>query len=236
MREQERYCAIQLRDYLVSQGINAAFTDGSDPPDVEFQVGDQRWAVEHTQLFQYVDRKGVAESRMRIDTINLKFEDRLLARTNDQRKSSWVLALHGVADATMRRDIEDSATQCILSDSLDAFSKIPSKVAELRNIPDSKGRILVLSILPSGSKVPNSNRYSADIQATVNYAVQQIFRKKAEALSKFSEYDRRVLLIQSQYMFLNLRNLKRAVIEHASLKSGIDKVFLVTPTEVGEVN
>lgn len=236
MREEEKHSATQLRNYLESRGLNVAFKEGSDPPDMEFQVDHQKWAVEHTQLFQYVDQGGTPESRMRIDAINLTLEDRLRQSTEGRRLASWVLALHGLADPDVRRDVERSATECILADSLGAFSGIPTKVAELQRIEDPRAQIHVLSLLPPGSKVPNSDRYTADIQATINYAIQEIFRNKAPVLSQLTEYDCRVLLVQSQYMFLNMNNASSAAAEHASLRSGIEKIFLVTVDGVGEVN
>ena len=63
MREEEKYCANKLREYLTSQGWNAVFKDGSDPPDIEFVVDGDHWAVEHTRLFQYVDQSGNKLSR-----------------------------------------------------------------------------------------------------------------------------------------------------------------------------
>jgi len=143
--------------------------------------------------------------------------------------------LHGLAKPDERRTIEKLATQSILADSIIPFSAFPSRLAELRNIPDSKGRLSVYSMLPPGSKVPKSNSYTSNIQATINYAVETIFQKKAPTLVQLTKYDKRVLLIESQYMFVNSRNLSLAAASNDSLRKGIDKIFLVSPDEVSEV-
>lgn len=236
MREEEKYSANKLKEYLVSRGFNAVFKDGSDPPDIEFTIASQRWAVEHTQLFQYVDQSGIPQSRSKIEAINSQIEQRVRKQTEGHRKSSWVLVLYGVAKPKERKKIEQLATQSILADSVTAFSAIPPLLAELRQIPDSQGRFLGFSMLPSGSKVPSSNRPTADIQATIDFAVQTIFQKKAPTLKQLSGFDQRVLLILGQYMFVNNRNISVAVTNNTSLRNGIDKIFLVTSTGVSEVN
>lgn len=234
MREEEKYCANKLREYLVSQGYNAVFKDGSDPPDIEFTVDGHRWAVEHTQLFQYVE-SGKELSRNYIDATNLAVEPRLLEKTNGKRKSGWRLALYGHIEPKKFKLIERTAIKSIIADSIDPFSIISSQLAELIKVEDSNCQIIVYSMLPPSSKVPKSKSLSADIQATIDYAFQRILTSKAPTLGQLKEYDKRVLLIQSQYMFVNNSNLTKSVSTHIALKNGIDKIFLITSEEVSEI-
>jgi hypothetical protein len=235
MRNEEKYCAIELQDHLVYQGHVASFKDGSDPPDIEFVVDGKLWAVEHTQLFQYVEQSGEEASRAKIDSINLAVEDRLRAKSEGNRKASWLLALYGLIPSSDLRLIEDAALASILADSTSLFSTVSNHLAELRRVDDSKGRLFVFSMLSPATRVPKSAKVSADIQATIDYAIQNIFKAKAPTLSQLTQYHNRTLLIQSQYMFCDARNVGNAVSKYSLLRNGIDNIFLVRPEGVSQI-
>src|SRR6266545_721711 len=64
LRPEEHLAAKAIQSFLTSLGKRNEWSPGvPDPPDLVFEVDDERWGVEVTRLFQYFSDGGIARSR-----------------------------------------------------------------------------------------------------------------------------------------------------------------------------
>lgn len=70
MKGNEEESAKALEQYLVTLGLTCSWTPATPTnsfPDFVFRVEDERWAVECTELHQYIDHNGNPVSRLGVD-------------------------------------------------------------------------------------------------------------------------------------------------------------------------
>ena len=74
MRKEEKKSAELFKRYLRKEYTDVDYKPGNDPPDILFEVDGYKWAVEHTQLFQYIDQEGKSLSRVGVDKSIINLE------------------------------------------------------------------------------------------------------------------------------------------------------------------
>jgi hypothetical protein len=234
MRPSERRAAKRLKAFLEARGHIASYESGPDPPDIIFYVDGVTWAVEHTQLHQYVDSGNGELSRPSIDARAFDLVKRLRRRTEGQRESGWILALFGPVNSKRLRAIECAAEQTILKDDPNCFESVQTDEVRLIRVQDDACTIRVVSGLSAHSRIPGSNSLTAHIQRQIDYAVRQILGEKIPVLDALGGYDKRILLIESQYLFANPTNVSQSIQSFAPLV-GVNLIFLVTDESLNMV-
>jgi hypothetical protein len=229
MRESEKRAAERVKIFLEENGHSVSFESGSDPPDIVFDVDNSKWAVEHTQLHQYVDSEGNDLSGLGVHSVAYDIKERLKKKTDGKRKSSWVLGIIGPLNTKQRSLIEEAAEKSILHDSIDYFADISEKQAILERKSNGCKTIEVISALSGSSQIPNSNHPTANIQAPIDYTIECILKEKAPILKALTNYDKRVLLIESQYIFARQDNVSQSIQTYCDLADCIELIYLVTP-------
>lgn len=233
--------AKRLKGCLEAKGHTASCEPGPDPPDVIFQVDGARWGVEHTRLFQYVDGEGVELSRQSVDAQACRLENWLSQRTEGLRKRSWLVCLIGPLNSEQLKAIREPIAEAIIRDDRDyLFEKDPRWLErnQFDLIPlgeDDECFVGVLSELSLLSTIPESGRPTFDIQGEIDYQVRRAVKKKVPRLEAISEYDKRVLLLESEYSFTTPANVARSLRSHVGLSMRVDLIFLVTGESVTRV-
>ncbi len=237
MRESEKRAAERLKIFLQENRhpVRFEFESGSDPPDIVFDVDNSKWAVEHTQLHPYVDSGGNELSGLGVHSVAYNIKERLQKKTEGKRNSSWVLGIIGPLTSKQRSLIEEAAEKSILCDSIDYFADISEKQAILEQKSNGCNTIEVISALSGSSQLPNSNHPTANIQAQIDYAIERILKEKAPILTTLTNYDKRVLLIESQYIFARQDNVSQSIQTYSNLTGGVDLIYLVTPKSVCQI-
>lgn len=227
MRPEERRAAKRLKAFLEAGEHTVSYEQGPDPPDIVFHVDGVAWGVEYTQLFQYVDGGTGELPRPSIDAPAFYLEKRLRQRTEGQRKSGWILTLLGPINLKQRRAIEQAAEQAILNDDPSYFDGIHIDEVGLKRVQDDACTIHVISGLSASSRIPGSNRLTADIQGQIDYAIGRILDEKVSILKALSDYDKRVLLIERRYPFGNPSNVAQSIRSYAHPSIGVNLIFLI---------
>jgi hypothetical protein len=205
---------------------------GPDPPDLEFEIdGDGRWGVEVTELHQYFEKAGAEESRAAVDRPLIHMCERIRSQVKDQENSHYLLSVNGPIETPSPREIEERAVRYIRSGSREEQVLDEKGLVRIRAIT-SPVRVSYLVGLDPEARNADGLTLTANIRATLEYALNRVLAEKLPILRELSEYDRRVLLIWSQYLFAEPPLVKEILETKGLTKDQLDCILLVADGKI----
>jgi hypothetical protein len=232
MRESEEISAKILSAFLKKAGYKVYFEDGDDPPDINFYVARKKWAVEHTQLHQYTDFNGNEISRIGIDSKLFSFEKYINQKFKNELEYQWILAINGPITKNQILKIEQEVVNILQKEKNKKPFKHSNKLYSIEKQINKNPKIVIFSMLSPSSRIPESENLTCDIQGQINYAVDRILRLKRPKFQRMVSYDKRVLLIENQYMFSTQENVTTGFSAYPGSLKEIDSVYLINYEDV----
>ncbi len=268
IRPEEFESAERFKDFLSESGRESKwYPVPSDPPDLCFEVGPERWAVEVTGLFQYVEWNG-SEKNIRnieapLEALCRRLEKLLPSKANldymlfvsapfspdwhelERRAREYIkrgetkpeyLDAEEVLSAfedMLRPGSTDPAVQTVLESALNSMLAAQGRV-RICTQPGS-GRVDWAAMLEGtatipGPDVPGRDKPTiADIRATLDYSVQRILDKKLPRLRKVSGYDRKMILIWTDYLFADIDRISEVLSSRKLASEDVDSIVLIGP-------
>ncbi len=237
LRPEEERAAKKLQETLAYLGFKSTWEPGDDPPDIVFEVeGCGRWAVEVTGLHQYItkdkkDKKdGKEESRLAVTEPLIKMCDRVQAQVADLSNSGYLIMGFGPIRSPSLKEIEKRAVAYIREGKSD---EEPLDDDNRIRISRHKRPVQVeWAIGLDGRTMGAGGAISADLKATVTYALDRILKEKLPSLATFTGYDRKMLLIDKNYFFADPEIVREILSERSLTRGQVDTVMLVTESKV----
>src|ERR1700730_8758142 len=96
MKENERRAADFLSAFLVGKfNLKVSWKPGENPPDFIFTVNSEQWAVEETQLHQYIQLRNQPESRQAIEEPLARMCERIKTAAKPEANRDYIIAVFG---------------------------------------------------------------------------------------------------------------------------------------------
>ncbi len=232
MRKEEKESAELFKKYLQKEYSDINYRSGNDPPDIVFEIDGFIWAVEHTRLFQYIDENGKKLSRVGVDKSIMNLERQLNNRLNKNLNSSWIISIDSPIKKKELKIIENRILE-VIQKNLDesSFRHSHGKVC-LEKTDQENNQIIIISIPSPSSRIPQSDQLTCDIQGQVDFALKKILHDKCDKMGRLKNYDKRILLIENQYMFTTRENINKSLRKFVSLIKGIDEIWVMSLSEI----
>ncbi|MFH1007223.1 MAG: hypothetical protein V1800_06950 [Candidatus Latescibacterota bacterium] len=222
----EREAKALLLELLRSEGRRVEVLKGNDPPDWLFIVDNMRWAVEVTELHQYVKTAHKEEDELAgIEARLRKFGRKLEEETREFRKCGYILFFVGPMDKEEESLISGQVMDYILSSRNDAQILGRGEGSRIKTTGETNSDFSPWIGLKGNARLAGGNP-AADIATTIDGSIRRILGSKKKKLAELSEdYDRRVLFIVNRYWFGD-RELVAEVTQRLLQPQGsIDEVF-----------
>lgn len=224
VKPSEEFAAKALSSFLKEIGLEVKWEEGEDPPDCVFLVGKERWAVEETQLHQYIQLRGDAVSRLAVDR-PLEAMCERIAGTKPRANTDYVVSVFGPVNECLV-DIEKAAVEYIRSGE-----------TEPRDLDDN-GRARIIGLtrpakvtwmvgIDASVRAGDGKSLGADIRANVQFAVDRIMEAKLPRLRALGGYDKKILIISNGYLFADAECVAVALRNHNLSDGRIDSVLLI---------
>ena len=201
LKGNEHGAAKLFEAFLVDRGEACSWSEGGDPPDLVYDVTsrNERWAVEVTELHQYIETGRGPNSRAEFDTPVSQMCDRLARKVPTTGSLRYVLSIYGPLNTLKTRDIEKLVLERVASGlagewPLDSAGQV-KLVADVRE----PGGFGCRFMLQGSTRGPDGRTTSANITENVRFATNRILEAKRSSMSGITSYDRRVLLIWNSY-------------------------------------
>lgn len=199
MKENERRAADTLNRFLAEKfKLKVNWDSGENPPDFVFTVNSERWAVEETQLHQYIQLRSKAESRQAIEEPLASMCERIKASSKPAPNRDYLIAMFGPVEDKRLPDIEQAIVKHIRNGQLESKQVADSVKVE---VVLSEARIEYMIGLHTGVMAAGGKAIAADVHANLEFALNRILDEKLPILEKLERYKRRILLITSAYLF-----------------------------------
>lgn len=221
-------------------------------PDFEFTVThddvSERWAVECTDLHEYIASGDKEESRVGVDTVTERLCERIKAKAIPGFNRRYIITALGPRFGVPQSLIEQRAIAYIASgrtelEALD-IPEIAETDTEVRKVKEQVAKDQAkVHITTSLSEVPITYAYGLsagtlnadgktlndDIAATLRYALKRILDDKLPKLVQCKSFDRRMLLVWLGYWVAEPAQVKDALNELDWERSTIDTILLIVP-------
>ena len=102
----------------------------------------------------------------------------------------------------------------------------------LEKTDQENNQIIIISIPSPSSRIPQSDQLTCDIQGQVDFALKKILHDKCDKMGRLKNYDKRILLIENQYMFTTRENINKSLRKFVSLIKGIDEIWVMSLSEI----
>lgn len=259
----EEPAANLLKQWLINSDHQAEWKEGDDPPDLVFEVeGLGRWAVEVTELRQYVyqdgkskDSKaqdGKAMERTTVEKSLMGMCDNIKQLVGNEPKRAYWLIANGPIPSPSVRSIQQRAIEYVLSGKTEEELLDENGCIRIKTFSSSPRFVWTVgidhSICGAKKKFSNTNiqanqehhsvrggdkrSLTADIYANHKFSLERILSKKLSILGNLAAYQRRILLIWNSYYFGDLVTTKRVLAESSLSVEQLDSVFFVVGKEV----
>ena len=76
------------------------------------------------------------------------------------------------------------------------------------------------------ARTPDGNVMLADIQGSIDYALGRILSEKVPRLSQFAHWEKRVLVMVSEYFFADSENVRVGLQKRSGEIAPIDEIYL----------
>lgn len=215
--------------YLEGRCSCVSCTRGDDPPDFVFTCDGVSHAVEVTELHQYLDVQGKAESRTKYDNAVADICERCekaLGPTLDRE-------IRVAIDSPVTDDQLKSLSTCILS-----YAKSGNRGKEtlfgrddcwLRSYDDGEPGICAMVIPAAESTIPSSGTLSSDIQAGTDDAIKRTLCAKRALMEALGHFPERVLILYSTDSRCHAKHVKSALLRYKGSAKSLTKIFFLRP-------
>lgn len=256
MKGNEEASAKALEQLLLKLGLTCSWapvTPSNSFPDFDFLVQDEKWAVECTDLHQYIDHDGSPSSRIGVDKGLERLCEEIRTKSNPGLNRKYLITALGPSFNVDRKEIVNRAIEYIAGgrterEALDLpeFYEQDTAEANLRRlVAENQTGVRIEALL---EKVPivysvglhgtvmNADHISlaADIPATLRFAVRRILDEKLPKLAQCKHYQRRILLVWRGFSIAEPSQIKKVLDEINLSKSDLDTFLLVLPN--GEIS
>ncbi len=232
MRKEEEVSAEVFKKHLQKEYSEVNYRSGNDPPDIIFEIDGSIWAVEHTRLFEHIDKNGKSISRIGIDKPLLNLEKRLNIKLNKNLNSSWIISIESPIKNKEMNKVENRILEEVQKKLAKSFFNHSNGKVYIEKINQKNNQILIISIPAASSKIPQSDKLSCDIQGQIDFALKKILNDKCEKMDRLTNFDRKILLIQNQYFFTTKENIMKSLHKGESQIWGIDEIWLLNSSEI----
>jgi hypothetical protein len=237
-RLQEERAAQFLAARLQADGHQSVtWKRGSDPPDFEFEVGNQRWAVEVTRSDQRVKRAGKNASRADSDQRLLDFGNQIAKAHRPTVSLYYFLTLRplpGVTDtAAWRRQVRRAASREIKSGSKGPIKLDGHGYAMLEG---SLERPLGFCVLLAGSTAATPEGHlPQDIIANLEESIRYALNDKVPKLQPLSGFDKVVLILDNLYILADVADAVHVASRIGPKYQVIDFLFFIHSEAMYEI-
>ena len=221
----EQACCTELKAWLETHSRTAKFKAGADPPDADFEVDDERWAVEITELHQYIERDGREISFLGV----FQSMRGILRRIRKQAAPELIIGYQVSAEGPFEKADADQ----IVADSEVHIESGSTDVVELG--PDGRFKLIPVTrpfqvglggglshdVIGGDGKTRHT-----DPDANIKFTLERILDAKSPKLAALSGYDLKVLLIDSEYIFADPESVIPIVKQCELANTAIDLLFL----------
>ncbi len=202
----------------------------NDPPDFVFFVDKETWGVEHTRLVQYYKWKKKIYSEQEFNTIWMKYIGTFNKATEGRIRSSWSFTYKFPIDKNHLKNIGNKIVKAVNNDNPAELLDISDDdlIIQHKNISKPCHMRFAYMHKPH-TRVPESNKISADIAANIKYSLRLLLKKKNSKLwnEGLLSIDKKVLLIQNTYFFAD-RTLDSLVKYAAKYNTAFNSIYLIT--------
>lgn len=261
LKPEEQKSAELFQKWLERLGMTATWEPVEhDPPDLSFTVAlgesrPERWGVEVTGLFQYVDWDGEEGNRKNIEVPLQRMCERLKARVPASTTTGYLIFGSGPHEADMR-NIEQRAVDYIgsgrtgrefldLPEAAEKFKHIlnehpddPRLIASVQKLAEENAHFSISAItkpvqvvwgamLQGAARIPNIDKMVADVGATLEYAIGRILDAKLPRIKNITGYRRKLLLIWSGYFMADAARVKEVLDARKLRTQDVDSILLV---------
>ncbi len=229
----EKPAAKALQGMLARLAFRSFWKPGADPPDLEFQIEEpsETWAVEVTELHQYFDHAGKAESRASVDRPLEKMCKRIQARVGELHNRRYLIIVNGPVHGTPLQAIEEAADHYVRSGKTEEVSLDKDGHVRMQAVLSPVHVSYMIGIEPH-ERGPGGQTLVADIRSNLSFALEQILAAKLPRLAQCTGVNRRVLLIWSEYFFAEPSLVREILREKETPKEQVDSVLLATDGDV----
>jgi hypothetical protein len=254
MKGTEEPSAKALEQWLKNCGLGVSWEPvADDPPDFVFTVGNERWAVEATELHQYLDKEGSEISRPGVEKPLERMCKNIKAKAQVGVNRKYFISTAGPLMTVPLAEIERRAIEYIASgetrrQALDLEPVIetdPEIAALKKRVAEEGAQVFIRAIttpveiaymtgLGGTTMGADQEHLAADVEHTLRYSLDRMLADKLPKLAKLTDYDRRILLVWRGYFFAEPSTLKRLLAERKLSKADLDSILLVTPN--GEIS
>ncbi len=190
MKENEKRAAELLNGFLTGKlNLKASWKPGDNPPDFVFTVNSEQWAVEETQLHQYVQLRNKPESRKAIEEPLASMCERIKAEAKPTPNRDYLIGVFGPIEDKKLGDIEETILEHIQSEQLEDYQVTDSVRVEVHA---SEPRIEYMIGLRSDVKAAGGQAIAADVGANLEFALTRVLDEKLPILEKLEGYERRI--------------------------------------------
>lgn len=235
MNAGEEYAAQRLCEFLRGRRSDCTYVPGDDPPDYVFEVNGARWAVEVTELHDYVDA-GRPQSSLGLVAGLKKILDDIDRETAASRKSEYTIVLKGPISPQEVPEIKRQAINHIRENNRERLACGENEECEIFSEGGPGPRLNLIPFVDGRARLPRSTNIHANIQATVDDAVSRILARKVPNLRHLCEFDKRVLCVLFQYPFADDGNVRSAFSQHEDQLRDLDIVFLISGNSVVDLS
>ena len=215
----------------------------------------EQWAVEVTGLFQYVDWNGEEKNIRNVQAPLHRLSQALNKALPEQVIVGYLMFGSGPFDADLK-DIEKRAVEYIKSgkterEHLDLEQAIARERASLvadptdtriaaivRSVAESKARFTIQALtkpvkiswgagLDGTARTPDGEGMIADIMATLRNSLQRILDAKLPRIKSVPGYQRKMLLIWSEYFYAEPERLREILQEKRLTTHDVDTILLI---------
>lgn len=252
MKGNEERCARAFHGVLRRSGMESMWVPvANDPPDLLFTVEAQRWAVEVTELHQYMTlpERSEPESRHAFERPIERLCERIQKKAKFGAQRTYLIDFRGPIDRATSEIVEHRALEFMARGEtghrfLDAepiahpdpvarhFLKMEVEGRARVRIEAFRGPAKVICIYgPDGDVLGgDGEHFSSDIQATITHSMDRMLGDKLPKLRRLTGYDRRVLLLWREYPFATALTLASELASRDL--EGVDAVLLVSSAEI----
>ena len=232
LRPEEEAAAKMLQGTLTELGVESTWRPGDDPPDVVFEVKDRgRWAVEVTALYQYFQKDGSPESRRAATEPIIRMCENLQAQIGDLVNTDYLIVGFGPIRKPSLREVEKRAIEYIRSGKSD--EKPLDDEGRVRISRQTEPvRVHWMSGLHHSTRNADGKSISADCRATVSFALERILNEKLPDLATTEGYERKMLLIVSEYVFAEPQMVKEILDTRSLTREQVDTILFIADGKV----
>ncbi len=230
LRPSERRAALALERLLLEAHCTVAWEKGPGQhlvPDLIFTVDGERWAVEETQLDQYIGDRGTPRSARAL-LADLEKLCQGIAKEAEAypRAGYWMSAFAPVRPPLS--EIRQRALAYIRSGETGKRVLDKEGSVTIRARPTHQDRPLAYSVQLHAC-VPAADRCSfhGDVALNVERAIDRVLGEKRPRLRPLKGFARKVLVISKAYLHAELREVARAIAAKGLTADDLDAVLFL---------